>query len=95
MLIVSDETKCKDVDKGDDWFSLLLGLPEQQTTPVDLIIDAMMGSELSLSMLRNDYETREILWKAMDWANANKAPVLSLDFPSGINALDGRCKRSW
>lgn len=69
----------------------MLGLPEQQTTPVDLIIDAMMGSELSLSMLRNDYETREMLWKAMDWANANKAPVLSLDFPSGINALDGKC----
>ncbi|CDH51689.1 dfdf domain-containing protein [Lichtheimia corymbifera JMRC:FSU:9682] len=86
--VVATQKKCAEfagVQVVDDVDSL----PEQQTTPVDLIIDAMMGSELSLSMLRNDYETREILWKAMDWANANKAPVLSLDFPSGINALDG------
>ncbi|CDS04909.1 hypothetical protein LRAMOSA07439 [Lichtheimia ramosa] len=86
--IVAMQKKCAEfagVQIVDDVDSL----PEQQTTPVDLIIDAMMGSELSLSMLRNDYETREMLWKAMDWANANKAPVLSLDFPSGINALDG------
>ncbi|KAI7881713.1 YjeF N-terminal domain-like protein [Lichtheimia hyalospora FSU 10163] len=86
--VVAMQKKCAEfagVQMVDDVDSL----PEQHTTPVDLIIDAMMGSELSLSMLRNDYETREILWKAMDWANANKAPVLSLDFPSGINALDG------
>ncbi|KAL1928251.1 hypothetical protein VTP01DRAFT_3167 [Rhizomucor pusillus] len=64
-------------------------LPEQLTTPVDLIIDALMGSETSLQSLRGDYETRQQLWDSMDWANNNKAPVLSLDFPSGVNALEG------
>ncbi|KAI7852447.1 YjeF N-terminal domain-containing protein [Circinella umbellata] len=64
-------------------------LPQQQKTPVDLIIDGLMGSEFSVSSLRGDYTTRELLWDSMDWANSNKAPVLSLDFPSGINASDG------
>ncbi|KAI8140608.1 YjeF N-terminal domain-containing protein [Fennellomyces sp. T-0311] len=64
-------------------------LPQQQTTPVDLIIDGLMGSESSVQLLRGDYATRELLWESMDWANANKAPVLSLDFPSGINATSG------
>ncbi|KAI9311867.1 YjeF N-terminal domain-containing protein [Dichotomocladium elegans] len=45
--------------------------------------------EFSAKALRDDYKTRELLWAAMDWANGNKAPVLSLDFPSGINAIDG------
>ena len=65
-------------------------MPQQQKTPVDLIIDGLMGSEFSVSLLRGDYITRELLWDSMDWANNNKAPVLSLDFPSGINASDGK-----
>lgn len=73
-------------------FSAIPGLPEQLTTPVDLIIDALMGSETSLQSLRGDYETRQQLWDSMDWANNNKAPVLSLDFPSGVNALEGNNK---
>ena len=68
----------------------LAELPQQQTTPVDLIIDGLMGSESSVKLLRGDYTTRELLWESMDWANANKASVLSLDFPSGINATSGK-----
>jgi NAD(P)H-hydrate repair Nnr-like enzyme with NAD(P)H-hydrate epimerase domain len=26
----------------------------------------------------------------MDWANTNKAPVLSLDMPSGVNGSTGK-----
>ncbi|KAL0086574.1 YjeF N-terminal domain-containing protein [Phycomyces blakesleeanus] len=64
-------------------------LPQQFTTPVDLIIDGLMGCQSTLKDLRGDYETRELLRGSMDWANANKAPVLSLDFPSGVNGIDG------
>ncbi|ORY93938.1 YjeF N-terminal domain-containing protein [Syncephalastrum racemosum] len=64
-------------------------LPAEDTMPVDLIMDGLMGSETSIASLRKDYETRQLLWDAMDWANGNKAPILSLDFPSGINADDG------
>ncbi|KAI8370702.1 YjeF N-terminal domain-containing protein [Radiomyces spectabilis] len=64
-------------------------LPQRYTTPVDLIIDAMMGCHFTIRDLRDDYETRLLIWEAMDWANNNKAPVLSLELPSGINGEDG------
>ncbi|KAI9250859.1 YjeF N-terminal domain-containing protein [Helicostylum pulchrum] len=56
-------------------------LPNQYTTPVDLIVDALLGPE-----------TRKIsatVKSQMSWANANKAPVLSIDFPSGVNPDNG------
>ncbi|KAG2235683.1 hypothetical protein INT48_008559 [Thamnidium elegans] len=56
-------------------------LPNQYTTPVDLIVDALLGPE-----------TRKVsatVKSQMSWANANKAPVLSIDFPSGVNPDNG------
>ncbi|CAM0135216.1 enhancer of mRNA decapping [Umbelopsis sp. WA50703] len=64
-------------------------LPQKLTTPVDIIIDALLGSQTTLADLRADREAFHTVTTAMDWANDNKAPVLSLDFPSGIDPLQG------
>ncbi|KAI9024378.1 YjeF N-terminal domain-containing protein [Phycomyces nitens] len=64
-------------------------LPQKFTNPVDLIIDGLMGCQSTMRDLRGDNTTRELLRGSMDWANANKAPILSLDFPSGVNGMDG------
>jgi NAD(P)H-hydrate epimerase len=52
------------------------------TTDVDLIVDALIGYSL-----RGDPrgKTRDLI----DWANESKAPVLSLDTPSGLNVTTG------
>ncbi|KAG2186326.1 hypothetical protein INT43_002764 [Umbelopsis isabellina] len=67
-------------------------LPQKLTTPVDIIIDALLGSQTTLADLRADREAFHIVTTAMDWANDNKAPVLSLNFPSGIDPLQGNIK---
>lgn len=67
-----------------------LDLPQQYTNPVDLIIDALLGYQFTLRDLTDDGENpRRLVSDLMDWANANKAPVLSLDFPSGVNGATG------
>ncbi|KAG0226100.1 enhancer of mRNA decapping [Actinomortierella wolfii] len=52
--------------------------------PVDLIVDGMLGYQHSLRDIV-DADEREVVCDLMDWANNNKAPVLSLDLPSGLN----------
>jgi NAD(P)H-hydrate repair Nnr-like enzyme with NAD(P)H-hydrate epimerase domain len=69
-----------------------IDLPQKLTTPVDIIIDALLGSQTTLADLRADREAFHTVTTAMDWANDNKAPVLSLDFPSGIDPLQGNRK---
>jgi NAD(P)H-hydrate repair Nnr-like enzyme with NAD(P)H-hydrate epimerase domain len=64
-------------------------LPQQLTTPVDIIIDALLGSQISFTDLKSDYDSFQIVTAAMEWANSNKAPVLSLDFPSGVDPVEG------
>ncbi|KAI7872142.1 YjeF N-terminal domain-containing protein [Spinellus fusiger] len=64
-------------------------LPWPSTSPVDLIIDALMGCQCTLMDLRRNYSTLQLIWSGMEWANNNKAPVLSIDFPSGVNPADG------
>lgn len=56
-------------------------LPNQYTTPVDLIVDALLGSETK--------KMSAAIKSQMSWANANKAPVLSIDFPSGVHPDNG------
>lgn len=56
-------------------------LPNQYTTPVDLIVDALLGAETK--------KITAAVKSQMSWANANKAPVLSIDFPSGVNPNNG------
>jgi NAD(P)H-hydrate repair Nnr-like enzyme with NAD(P)H-hydrate epimerase domain len=65
----------------------LLELPDPLTAPVDLIMDALMGSG---AVKKNPMD---LLWQAIDWANGNKAPVLSLEYPSGVNSEDGKKKK--
>jgi hydroxyethylthiazole kinase-like uncharacterized protein yjeF len=58
-------------------------LPNQFTQPVDIIVDALVGGSssnlLSSSSIKNH----------IHWANVNKAPVLSIDFPSGVHPDKG------
>ncbi|KAI8983922.1 YjeF N-terminal domain-containing protein [Mycotypha africana] len=56
-------------------------LPDSSTMPVDIIIDALLGPDLLKITLA--------IKRQMEWANKNKAPVLSIEFPSGINPNDG------
>ncbi len=48
----------------------------------DLIIDALIGNSL-------DSAPRGEAAALIRWANASKAPILSLDVPSGVNATTG------
>lgn len=56
---------------------------------MDIIIDALLGSQITFADLKSDYESFQIVIAAMDWANSNKAPVLSIDFPSGVDPIEG------
>ncbi|ORY07827.1 YjeF N-terminal domain-like protein [Basidiobolus meristosporus CBS 931.73] len=58
-------------------------LPEPYTTPVDLIVDALLGYQPSARDSDHDYDLA-FIGDLIDWANDNKAPVLSLDMPSGF-----------
>ncbi|KAK9723006.1 enhancer of mRNA decapping [Basidiobolus ranarum] len=58
-------------------------LPEAYTAPVDLIVDALLGYQPSARDSDHDYDLASIS-DLIDWANDNKAPVLSLDMPSGF-----------
>ncbi|ORY04899.1 YjeF N-terminal domain-like protein [Basidiobolus meristosporus CBS 931.73] len=58
-------------------------LPEPYTTPVDLIVDALLGYQPSTRDLDLDNDLA-FIGDLIDWANDNKAPILSLDMPSGF-----------
>ncbi|KAG2181476.1 hypothetical protein INT44_008289 [Umbelopsis vinacea] len=51
--------------------------------PIDLIIDALMGVQYSYKDLQHDKKAHQLTTTLISWANANAAPILSLDFPSG------------
>ncbi|KAI8372247.1 YjeF N-terminal domain-containing protein [Choanephora cucurbitarum] len=57
-------------------------LPDPYTTPVDLIIDTLLGADM--------LKITPAIKKQIHWANNNKAPVLSIEFPSGLNPNDGK-----
>ncbi|CAG8611351.1 7765_t:CDS:2, partial [Racocetra fulgida] len=56
-------------------------LLKQFTNPVDLIVDALLGYQFTLRDIADEHEKLSIC-ELIDWANANKAPILSLDMPS-------------
>ncbi|KAI9478076.1 MAG: YjeF N-terminal domain-containing protein [Benjaminiella poitrasii] len=56
-------------------------LPDPYTMPVDIIVDALLGPDM--------LKITPAIRAQMDWANSNKAPVLSIEFPSGVNPNDG------
>jgi NAD(P)H-hydrate repair Nnr-like enzyme with NAD(P)H-hydrate epimerase domain len=60
---------------------MYIELPDPYTTPVDIIVDALLGSDM--------LKITSAIKQQMNWANNNKAPVLSIEFPSGVNPNDG------
>jgi NAD(P)H-hydrate repair Nnr-like enzyme with NAD(P)H-hydrate epimerase domain len=70
-------------------YSYHLDLPSKFTEPVDLIVDALLGYQYTLRELPNEH-TRNMVCDLIDWANENRAPVLSLDLPSGIDGSTGK-----
>ncbi|KAF9158703.1 enhancer of mRNA decapping [Actinomortierella ambigua] len=66
---------------GEQLINTLQDLPGSGL-PVDLIVDGLLGYQYSLRDIV-DADERETICDLMDWANNNKAPVLSLDLPSG------------
>ncbi|KAM3582977.1 enhancer of mRNA decapping [Umbelopsis sp. WA50703] len=60
--------------------SSLTQLPNK---PIDLIIDALMGAQYNYKNLMHEKKAHQLTSSLISWANANAAPILSLDFPSG------------
>lgn len=67
-----------------------IDLPHPSSQPVDFILDALLGSSGSLSSLLRPSD-RSDLMTVIQWANTNRAPMLSLDLPSGLLDVSG-CK---
>ncbi|KAI8850931.1 YjeF N-terminal domain-containing protein [Chytridium lagenaria] len=64
-------------------------LPLPTVTPVDLIIDALLGPHQTILDLPSEND-RLFVSDLMKWANDNRANVMSLDVPSGISGLTGQ-----
>ncbi|CAJ0635619.1 5064_t:CDS:10 [Entrophospora sp. SA101] len=52
------------------------------------VVKTVEGYQLSLHDISNEYD-KSLICDLMEWANINKAPVLSLDMPSGVNGNTG------
>ncbi|KAJ3309412.1 enhancer of mRNA decapping [Blyttiomyces sp. JEL0837] len=63
-------------------------LPTPSGQAVDLIIDALLGSNQGILDLPVEQD-RILVSDLMRWANDNKANILSLDVPSGVNPITG------
>jgi NAD(P)H-hydrate epimerase len=60
-----------------------IGIPVfQEPEPADLVVDALLGYSL-----RGDPQGR--VAELIEWANAQPAPILSLDTPSGLDVTSG------
>ncbi|CAO3594181.1 unnamed protein product [Absidia cylindrospora] len=57
----------------------------------DLVIDAMLGSQTKLVDLQDERTSYLSICDMIEWVNnSNKAPVLSIDFPAGVDASTGQ-----
>ncbi|KAJ1976522.1 enhancer of mRNA decapping [Dimargaris verticillata] len=57
-------------------------LPDQSNSPVDLIVDGLLGATHAFNDIAMATEQQTIT-QLIQWANENKAPVLALEVPSG------------
>ncbi|KAI8097646.1 YjeF N-terminal domain-containing protein [Halteromyces radiatus] len=62
-----------------------------QTRRPDLIIDAMLGSQTKLVDLQDERMAYLSICDMIQWTNNNsRTPVLSIDYPSGVDASTGQ-----
>lgn len=73
---------------GGRTISSIAQLPNNK--PIDLIIDALMGVQYNYKDLQHDNKAHQSTASLISWANANAAPILSLDFPSGNQYAQGK-----
>jgi hydroxyethylthiazole kinase-like uncharacterized protein yjeF len=55
----------------------------------DLVVDAVLGCEDKLVDIQEHVPTFEGVCKSLHWANNQDKPILSIDFPSGMDASTG------
>lgn len=60
----------------------------------DLVVDAILGCEDKLVDIQEHAPTYEGVCKSLHWANHQDKPVLSIDFPSGMDASTGISQHS-
>ena len=85
--ITSDESRLKDVPAHQWGILQNMGIPRAECTDdltikPDLIIDAIIGYGL-----RGEPRGEPAKW--IEWANAQDAPILALDTPSGLDTTTG------
>lgn len=73
---------------GAEILKTISDLPMPSFAPVDLIIDGLMGTHQQYSSLSSE-RSKFLVSELVRWANDNKAPVLSLDCPCGIDPTTG------
>ncbi|KAF7725657.1 enhancer of mRNA decapping [Apophysomyces ossiformis] len=73
---------------------LVSSIRELNRYPTDLVIDAMVGSQEKLVDLQEEQPTYRMLCNMIGWANGQNAPVMSIDFPSGIDGNTGESDKS-
>jgi NAD(P)H-hydrate epimerase len=87
IKLIGDESRLKDVPAQQWGILRAMGIPRfgeptaYQGSP-DLIIDAIIGYGL-----RGDPRGEPAMW--IEWANAQDAPILALDTPSGLDTTTG------
>ncbi|KAI9137789.1 YjeF N-terminal domain-containing protein [Paraphysoderma sedebokerense] len=63
-------------------------LPIPSSQPVDLIIDGLLGYQYSIRDLPSAND-QQVVTELITYANRNKAPILSIDVPSGVDGTTG------
>ena len=76
---------------GGDFLVSPQDLPQPQVAPVDFIVDAMLNASMDPSTIQFLFTPNtNALCTAIRWANDNRAPTISVDVPSGLDATTGR-----
>lgn len=78
--------------------SSALDLPSVRQTPMDLIIDTLMDDSSAPFQCINEFDSDAAIavgrvhhqCEAIHWANISRAPKVSLDVPSGVDASSGK-----
>ncbi|CAG8958067.1 hypothetical protein HYFRA_00000411 [Hymenoscyphus fraxineus] len=68
--------------------SELLEYVKTLTSPIELIIDGLLGLTISFEELRTGDQATA--YELIEWANRSKAPVLAIDIPTGIDPTSGK-----